>query len=385
MRIARKSLPISRSVEYLWRNPDAPDRYSAAVSLHSHTMHSREGLDFVPRVLACVPLARAALETVEQIALRRTGKRIPFERVFWRPPLHPGAAHDLEAGQIRELLGLQPLVSITDHDTLEACAELRAIGIEVPYSLEWTAPYMGTVFHIGVHNLPPGQARELESAMALVTAAPTPQRITDLLAAMSSLPDVLLVLNHPFSCEQLVERPEHIRLLRQFLNESGAWLHALELNGLQTAANNADTIGLAAERGMPVISGGDRHCLEPNANLNLTNERSFAGFVNEIRAGHSTVLFLPQYRDPISARYVEFVWETVRTYAEFTGRERWLDRVFVRLESGETVTCASVWPHGRPPVIPSFISLVGFLASPWMRAMHCKAVGPTPSLEPEAL
>ena len=265
MRIARKSLEISRSAHCLWREPKAPDGYAAAVSLHSHTMHSREGLDFVPRVLRRAPLAYAALQRIEAWHRREKGRPIPFDRAFWRPPLNPRAAHDLEAAQIRDLLGLRPLVSLTDHDTVEACAELHAIGVEVPYSLEWTVPYHGTVFHIGVHNLPPERARGFQAAMALATASPTRERIAQPLAEMDALPDVLIVLNHPFSCEELLERADHVRLLQQFLDEFGECMHALELNGLQPKVNNIDTIRLAATRGMPVISGGDRHCTEPNA------------------------------------------------------------------------------------------------------------------------
>ena len=137
---------------------------------------------------------------------------------------------------------------------------------------------------------------------------------------------------------------------------------------------------------MPVISGGDRHGCEPNANLNLTNARTFDEFVHEIRVEQrSSVLFLPQYRDPIAARYVEVIWHAVRNYPDFTGRERWVDRVFFQRENGEIVTCASEWPNGGPAVIRSFISVIGFLASPGMRAMLCVAFGRARELEPETL
>jgi hypothetical protein len=379
----RSSLEISRSVHCLWREPNVRDGYATAVSLHSHTMHSREGLGFVPRVLRRAPLAHAALQRIEEWHRREHGKPIPFERAFWRLPLNPQAAHDLEAAQIRNLLGLCPLVSLTDHDSLAACAELHTLGIQVPYSLEWTVPYHGTVFHIGVHNLPPERARGLEAAVAAATAAPVSGRVAELLAEMHAMPEVLLVLNHPFSCEGFVERAAHVRLLMQFLGEFGGWIHALELNGLQPKVNNINTIRLAAERDVPVISGGDRQCCEPNANLNLTNAGSFVEFVREIRVERcSFVLFLPQYRDPVSARYVEFIWHAVRSYPEFAGRARWVDRVFFQRESGEIVTCGSLWPNGGPAVIRGFISVIGFLASPGMRAVHCMAMGRAGNAEP---
>jgi hypothetical protein len=384
MRIARKSLEASRSVRCLWRQPHAPDGYSTAVSLHSHTLHSRENLAFVPRVLKRVPPISAVLHKIEEDYRRRHGNPIPFERAFWRPPLNPLAAYHLEAAQIANGLSLRPLVSITDHDTMEACADLRAIGVAVPYSVEWTVPYHRTVFHIGVHNLPPDRARGFEAAMAECTAAPARERIAELLAAVHDLPEALLVLNHPFSCEFLVEAAEHARLLMDFLNEFGQWMHALELNGLQPATDNLETIRLAAARGLPMISGGDRHCTEPNANVNLTNAASFAEFVHEIRVEQrSSVLFMQQYRDPIPARYIEFIWQAVRNYPEFTGRVRWEDRVFFQRESGEIFCCGKEWPHGGPAALRGFISLVGLLASPGVRAMLCMTMGRVGSLEPE--
>jgi hypothetical protein len=386
MRNVGKSLEISRSVHCLWREPKIGGNYSTAVSLHSHTLHSRESLDFVPRVLRRVPLAHAALQNLEKDHIRKKGKSIPFHRAFWRPPLNPRAAYELEAGQISKLLGLQPLVSITDHDNLEACAELDAIGIPVPYSTEWTVPYHATVFHIGVHNLPPDIARGFEAEMAKVTAAPTRERIAELLDAMHALPGVLLILNHPFSCEEMLPRADHILLLHQFIAEFGQWMHAYELNGLQPTINNTDTIRLAASHGVPVIAGGDRHCCEPNANLNLTNAASFAEFVDEVRVERRTsVLFMPQYRDPIPARYIEVIWHAVRSYPEFTGRKRWLDRVFLDCEDGETRSFATLWPDGGHPVIHAFVSLVGLLASPGIRAMMCMTLGRPINLEPEVL
>ncbi|HLK62557.1 MAG TPA: hypothetical protein VKU19_03900 [Bryobacteraceae bacterium] len=386
MGTARTSLEISRDVHCLWREPGVSHRYATGVSLHSHTLHSREYLDFVNRFLRRVPLLRPALDRIENRHLQLAGAPpIRFDRLFWRPPLHPRAAHELEAVQIRNL-GLRPLVSLTDHDTIEACAELNAIGTAVPYSIEWTIPYQETVFHIGVHNLPADQARDLEAAMAAVTASPSHERIAQLMADLHSREEILVVLNHPFFCEHLTEHARHTQLLLQFLGEFGAWIHALELNGLQPAARNLDTIRLAVERGLPVISGGDRHGCEPNANLNLTNASSFLEFVQEIRVEQrSSVLFLPQYRDPALARVIEFIWHVVRNYDELEGRRRWMDRVYLQLDSGETVACASLWSSAGPPVIRSAISLIGILASPWMRAVLCTAMGRTESLEADAL
>jgi hypothetical protein len=368
MRILRRAMVPSGSVQCLWRTPSAPGRYRCAVSLHSHTLHSREGLDFIPRVMRKIGVTHAIIDQVESRHMRRTGRCIGYDRAFWQPPLSSHAAYSLEAGQIAGKLGLKPLVSITDHDEIEACAQLRAIDIPVPYSVEWTVPYAATVFHLGIHNLPEDMAVELHAAMARYTSEPHETRLAEILAALDDVPDVLIVLHHPFLNEERVDRPSHVRLLMQFLSAHGSRVHALELNGLQPASSNRQ----------PVISGGDRHCLEPNANVNLTNAATFTEFVHEIRHDRqSRVLFLLQYRESIVARYIEFIWQAVRTYPELPGRERWGDRIFFEPfdRPGVIVPLSSEWTNGGPAAIRGFISTVGFLAAPHMRGALRLAFG----------
>jgi hypothetical protein len=371
----RRPLESVGSVSCLWRDSKACEPYTTGISLHSHTFHSREYLDFIPRVLGRVPPADRLRQWLEQRYSERADKRVRYRDAFWRPPLNPHAAYDLEAGQIRSL-GLTPLVAFTDHDDLEACAELNTLGIEVPYSLEWTVPFQGTVFHIGVYNLPPSQARSLAEAMARCTANPAPELLAEMLAELDALPDVLLVLNHPYSNEERVERPVHVRLLAEFLHLYGSRMHAVELNGLQPAADNRLCIQLAAELALPAISGGDRHCREPNANLNLTNASSFTEFVHEVRYDSvSHVLFMPQYRDPIPARYIEFIWHAVQNY-DFVGREHWVDRIFYASEDGSVILPLSgIWPSGGPMLVRWFVSWVEFLAAPRMRGTLRWALG----------
>src|SRR5215469_12359839 len=314
-------------VQCLWRNAAATRGFTTAVSLHSHTYHSREYMEFIPRVMSRAPSIDRLRRWIETRYSERPDKGVRYRDAFWRPPLLPHAAFDLEAGQIRSL-GLSPFVSITDHDDLEACADLNTLGIRVPYSMEWSIPFQGTMFHIGVHNLPPGQARDLAAGMVRVTTNPTHELASAMFAELDSLPNVLLVLNHPYSNEERVDLVTHKQLLKEFLRLYRCTLHAIELNGLQPAADNRMCIDLAGEIELPVISGGDRHCREPNANLNLTNATSFDEFVDEVRRGLlSHVLFMPQYRDPIPARYIEFAWHVVQNYPDYKGRERWVDRI----------------------------------------------------------
>jgi hypothetical protein len=376
MSVPRKSSDVRGSVSCLWRNAKAAKPFTTGVSLHSHTYHSRERLDFIPRVLGRVPAADRLRRWLERRHHDGPEGSVPYHAAFWRPPLHPHAAYDLEAGQIRSL-GLSPLVALTDHDDLEACADLFNLGIEAPYSLEWTVPYEGTVFHIGVFNLPPAQARSLATALADVTANPAPQRLAEMCAELDALPDVLLVLNHPYFNEGRVARPDHARLLAEFLRLYGPHVHAIELNGLRPVADNQQAIELALEVGLPVISGGDRHGREPNANLNLTNASSFVEFIHEIRYERvSHVLFMPQYREPIQVRYIDFIWHAVEHYGDFRGRERWVDRIFYANQDGSAILPLSgIWPNGGPRPVRWFLGWVEFLATPGIRGTLRWALG----------
>ena len=373
----RQRSDLAADVRCLWRMPSAPRHFQCAVSLHSHTMHSREGLDFIPRVMRKMGFVHTIVRLAESRHERRTGRAVGYDRAFWRPPLNPQAAYNLEADQIRDTLGLQPLVSLTDHDELEASTELRAMGIPTPYSLEWTVPYAATAFHIGVHNLPPDSIAAFHAQMVQYTAQPRKALLTEILAALDESSHVLVVLNHPLINEERLNRASHIRLLLEFLAGHRRYIHALELNGLQPASDNCEVVRLASETGIPVISGGDRHCLEPNANVNLTNAGSFPEFVHEIREGLSRVLFLPQYRESIATRYIHFIWHAVRTYPDMPGRERWVDRIFFEPveQPGTIMPLSSAWTNGGPDLVRGFVSAIGFLAAPQMRGALRLAFG----------
>ena len=204
-------------------------------------------------MLGKVPLAQALLRVLEDRHRRRWGKEVPYDRLYWRPPLHPRAAFEVETGQIRDTLRLQPLVSITDHDNIDACTELRALNIAVPFSHEWTVLYQSTVFHLGVHNLPPDDARDLFDGMKRITAAPRQEGLLPMLQALDAMPDVLLVLNHPLSSEMRAGFRTHARLLQRFLREYGRYMHALELNGLQPHSHNRSVARMAADDKEPAF------------------------------------------------------------------------------------------------------------------------------------
>src|SRR5271157_795392 len=101
--------------------------------------------------------------------------------------------------------------------------------------------------------------------------------------------------------------------------------------------------------------------------LNLTNAGSFAEFVAEVRAGHSSVLFMPHYREPMPLRVLETAWDILRPYPEYPGRERWTDRVFYRSGDGVARPLSMIWGPRMPWILRPATGLVQLLASAQIR------------------
>ena len=61
------------------------------------------------------------------------------------PPLH---AWKLEKSQIENILGNEALVSLTDHDNIDAGLHLSVLDEtrHCPLSVEWTVPYLANIF-----------------------------------------------------------------------------------------------------------------------------------------------------------------------------------------------------------------------------------------------
>ena len=354
----------NRSVSFLWDESGSVGQFHAGVCLHGHTMHSEECLSFLPRYLRRVPGISPIVSRYESPPFG-----VDFSRAYWTPPLTPASALWVERKQIAKL-GLRPLVSLTDHDNIQAAMALQVTADcqEVPVSVEWTVPFHRSILHLGVHNLPPEVARTWMSAMATYTAAPQERLLPEILSELASIPEVLIVLNHPFWLEEGVEEEDHRRALDRVLRESIAWLHAFELNGTRRWPENAAVVELARSYARPVISGGDRHACEPAACLNLTDAASFGEFVSEIRGGHSSVLFMTHYQEAMPIRVLETIWDVLRPYPEYPGRERWTDRAFYRTEDGTPQPLSALWHEGVPWVVRPVTGLVQFSVTPSVRA-----------------
>lgn len=355
---------IRTRVHFAWWEPTATRRFRTGVSLHSHTLHSREGLDFILRlaqkIVVVAPLVRRQLNRYRQTHNRE------FEaaRVWWTPPLSPKAVYDLESEHIRGL-NLYPLVSLSDHDNIDAPVGLRVLDEtkDVPVSVEWTVPWGDTFFHLGVHNIAAHRAPALMSDLAGYTANPVPARLPELLEAVTSDPATLVVFNHCCWDEKGIGAGLHQRWMLDLLLRSKQWIHALELNGLRSFSENREVARLAEEYALPAISGGDRHAMEPNAILNLTNAATFSEFVEEVRRdGRSDVYFAAHYEESLPVRIYRNVCDVLRDDPQHAvGWTSWRERVFWENDEGMAIPLANIWPRGVPHVIQWFIALVHLL------------------------
>lgn len=225
---------MERLLPYWDRSPHAAGRFKTGVSLRSQALHSEE---------SALPLGQylrkfACLRGLVELAHRSYGE-CSFEddlsRIWWTPPLAPRQALDVEALQIEGRLGLDPIVSISDHDSIDAPMQLQLPGRigKVPVSVEWSAPYRDTYFHIGVHNLPAQRATSIMERMAKFTGSPVCAQLAELLSAFSEHPGCLIVLNHSYWDQPVTGDDLRERLSLEFVEEFRPWIHALEINGLR--------------------------------------------------------------------------------------------------------------------------------------------------------
>lgn len=361
---------MSTQLNYFHRHPEICRDFRSGVSLHSHTLHSREGAGLVARAVRQVP----ALGAILRHQHRRLGGT-DFERdvskFWWTSPLSAGQALDVERSQIEEKLGLEAMVSISDHDNIEAPSQLQFLesNDRVPMSVEWTAPFGSSYFHLGVHNLPPRDAHAMMARLQDATTNHRPELVHSLLHELSDTPGVLTVFNHPLWDLPCIGQQQHDRLLQEFILRYKRCIHALEINGMRDWRENREVIRLAKETGLPIVSGGDRHGREPNATINLTNASTFGEFAEQVRAGSSCVLVMPQYLEPFNLRIIQTIWEIVRDDPDHSlCWTRWQDRVFMDNADGEARSLTELLRGRRAPLLlRQFVRTVRLLASPQLR------------------
>ena len=356
-------------ISYLWNNARAADGFVSGVSLHSHTNRSKETLDFIAKLANEYKYFRGILAREEKRCRQNHRLQVDYARSYWTPPLTPRLAFDLESNQIAESLQIQPLVSITDHDDIQAPMLLRTVASarHIPVSVEWTTPFgKDQAFHLGIHNLPSATGMDWMREFEEFTKNPSDARLTEMLFALHNLPNVLIVFNHPLWDLYKIGDELHKQRLEEFLTQNGEAIHAVELNGLRNWEENRRVTRLGARWNKLLISGGDRHGMEPNANVNLTEAGSFNEFVDEIRREQrSHVLFMPQYAEPWKHRIMKSTIDAIRDYPDFPeGSRRWDERVFHPDMNGVDRPVSQLWPDGQAPAyMRMVIQLVRMLGS----------------------
>jgi hypothetical protein len=181
------------------------------------------------------------------------------------------------------------------------------------------------------------------------TAHPSDAGLTEILSSLHAEPNILVIFNHPLWDLFTVGKERHNFLVNEFLQKNGQFIHALELNGLRHWEENRAVRQLAEQWNVLLVSGGDRHGVEPNANINLTNASTFTEFVHEIRREKkSQVLFMPQYAEPWKHRILQSTLDAIRNYPEFPqGSRSWDERVYHPNTKGVDTPLSELWPEVR--------------------------------------
>jgi len=350
-------------------NGQTARQFRTGVSLHSHTLHSRETLAFLERLGDRVAPIRTALSAGRARYRRAHGSALDLSRAWWTPPAAPRDAWTLEKRHI-EQHGLNALVSLSDHDDIEAPLSLRVLeeSSAIPISVEWTVPYGPTFFHLGVHNLYPDCARELMRELAEFTQGISPVELASLLHILVESKDTLIVFNHPCWDENGIGQQRHMELATYFLRSYGQYIHALELNGLRPWAENREVFRMGNEFGKPIVAGGDRHALEANTVFDLTNATTFSEYVEQVRAGRTDVLVTEQYREPFTLRILQSIEEILQDHENHgRGWRRWSDRVFYHCDDGVIRSLTSLFGRRVPCAVQVFVQAVHLIRHHSMR------------------
>lgn len=345
------------------------------VSLHCHTEHSKEMLDFVPHYAVKLPIISYFWKKERDKYQKTAGRSIDFSTAYWSPPMTGEAVYRIEKEQITKA-GLDAMVSITDHDSIDVGLKASE-GHEyakAPISLEWTVPFDYGFFHVGVHNLPPERAAEITKTLldyTFVKENHSTEKLDEMFAMLNDLPGVLVILNHPIWDIEMVGAEKHEALLKDFIRTHGRWIHAFEINGFRTWSENKLVIEMAEALGIPIATGGDRHGCKPNTVINLTNADTFDEFVHEIRVEKkSEVVLMPEYEQPIHSRQLQSFSEILRHYPEFDeGRRKWFERVYFDTGDGQGVRSLAShgWIRGGPAWLRAAVWTLGVLGSPKAR------------------
>ena len=357
----------------LSRSEQLVSKATTGLSLHCHTEHSRESLDFLPVYADRIPVIAGLWRREYKRYREREGRCINFSTAYWTPPLTPELVYLSEKEQINNA-GLHAIVSITDHDSIEANLIVNSANpsLVAPISMEWTVPFDRGFFHLGIHNLPSNYASDIESLLLEYTHDPSIRsagKLDELFSMLQKMPGVLIVLNHPLWDIEMVGDETHEWLLAQFLKVHGRWIHALEINGFRSWSENKAVIEMAESLEMPVIAGGDRHGSTPNTVINISNCHTFDEYADDIRnRRRNEVALMPRYERPLCSRQLESFAEILGDYPDLgVERSRWTQRMFFDIGDAKGLRSVSDLGVIRGPFwMRSAIRVLGVLGSPRM-------------------
>ena len=346
---------------------------ATGISLHCHTEHSQESLDFLPVYADRIPVI-ASLWRQEYKRYRERERRcIDFSSAYWTPPLTPELVYSTEIDQISHA-GLNAIVSITDHDSIAANLIVNSVNAaqRAPISMEWTVPFDRGFFHLGIHNLPHKDPSAIVNPLLKYTHDPSirsASKLNELFSLLHEIPGVLIILNHPLWDIEMVGTETHEWLLAEFLKKHGRWIHALEINGFRSWSENKATLEMAESLGLPVVAGGDRHGCSPNTVINITNSYTFDEYAADIRnRRRNEVALMPQYERPLISRQLESFAEILGDFPELgADRTLWTQRMFFDIGDGKGLRSVSELGVIRGPFwMRSAIRVLGVLGSPRM-------------------
>jgi hypothetical protein len=340
-------------------NRNLKGSFKSGVSMHCHTQHSREMLDFVPHYAQKLPIINLFWAWESKRYIKQYGKPMDFNENHWTPPLTAHQVYDIERDQIQNTIGLNGIVSLTDHDEISGNQKIRAErddAKEAPISLEWTVPFEYGFFHLGIHNLPADRADEIAKDLLDFTFAEKrgltfgENRLDELFAMLNEIPEILVIFNHPIWDIEMVGKEKHQLLLDAFIAKHGKWLHAFEINGFRTWSENKAVLEMADQLGFPVVSGGDRHGCQPNSVVNLAASNTFSEFAEQIRHDkYSQVILMPHYYQPLAWRQMQSFGEILTHYPDFPAdRQKWIQRVYVQIDERGLQPLSFFWVRGGP-------------------------------------
>jgi hypothetical protein len=319
----------------------------------------------VPYIARQIPIVSRLFERSLAQYERHHGHPIDFGSWYWRPPLAPAVVVESERRHIERRLDCPALVSLTDHDTQEGPKTLRAAGrTDVPLSLEWSVRFEGAIFHLGVHAIAEDRLEEAERTLAVYRAHPT-HGLGDILEWLVECPETFIVLNHPYWDLARVGGQRHDSALLKFLRAHHNRIHALEINGYRTWAENRRVLPLAEGFGLPIAGGGDRHGRTPNSIVNLTSATSLAEFARDLRAGRATYcVVFRDYVDPYAFRLIQSAGDCM---ARDDGRT-WSERTF-STRDGVEVPLNALW-NGAPWWLTASLAMTQVLGSSVLRPLY---------------